>query len=183
MATSSPHIAASGGFSRLALDPGRPFPREGEFSPQEFTDPDALTVGPGFTWHMAAEHRLFREGQLPQLFFLPNQLLPCPDPPFLSPSLPDAGLLPTTSLAEDLACPASHGSQRCPAFFSPPLSTSTCCARGPQLFATSSGLPASWQRRSTRSQHRVHVHSILPCSPSTLGQAGRHPPKGLWVRG
>lgn len=80
----------------------------------ECTDPATLAVGPGFTWHMTAEILLLGEGWM--IFSTSS----CPSLIALSSlpaSIPNAGLFPATLLAEDLACPASHSSYRCSAFF------------------------------------------------------------------
>lgn len=192
-----PHhpISGLGGFSRLSLDPNvvkaaRLFPGEGGFSPPGFTDPDALTVGPGSTWHMTAQLLLFREGQM----IFPTNSSPAPIPlSSLPPSIPDVvGLFPATSLAENLHALHPAGPRDAQNYFfsikkllcSSP-GTSTCCPHGPQLFATSSGLHVSRQRHSTRGQHEALCTQHPPVLPGcSRDERGDSPPKGLgWGAG
>lgn len=83
----------------------------------------------------------------------------CPSLIPLSPfpaSIPDAGLLPATLLAdEDLVCPVSHSSYRSPGFFfsiKKPLcssmDTSMCCPQGPQPFPPPQGINPTHCRKN-----------------------------------
>lgn len=75
-----PPVLGAGGIlppfpSSNAVKAAQPFPRERGFSPPGLTDPDALAVGPGFTWHDCRTPALRRRADdfLDQLF---SRLIP-----------------------------------------------------------------------------------------------------------
>lgn len=146
----------------------------------ECTDPATFAVGPGFTWHMTAEILLLGEGWM--IFSTSS----CPSLIALS-SLPaffpSAGLFPTTLLAEDLACPASHSSYRCSAFFlflSAASWTPPCSPHGPSPPPQGTN-PTDWRNPGGKGLLFPYFHGDhSPSKGQGVGteQAMRVPPSG-----